>query len=238
MSSPDQRRPDAASPTHTPSTARAYGDPRFDHEPVTGAHTAHERHDHDHHDDGSRDIAAPRDLVRWGPLWAGVMVALSTYLVMQLAIFALDLFTGGGGAGTWLSSIAALVAFFLGGLTVGATALWHKVGHGALNGAVMWSFATVGLLLLAILGGGTLAGPVSTVAADLGAIQDLNLQNPPSDQVNQALQGARDAARWALLGLGLSFLAAVTGGAAGAKIWPGRGTPGTTDRDADHSRVH
>jgi hypothetical protein len=152
---------------------------------------------------------------------------------MQLAVFALSLYSDGG---AWWSSVSALVAFFIGGLVVGATALWHGVGQGAVNGAVMWAFATVGLLLLAVLGGGTLAGPVSTVAADLGAIQDLNLQNPPADQVNQALQGARDAAGWALLGLGLSLVAAVAGGVAGAKVWPGRDTAGTSSRNAAHAR--
>lgn len=233
MTTPNDRGPDAAA-TARAETARAYGDRNtIAHGAPQVAHGAHEPHDaHDRHD---REFAAPRDLVRWGPLWAGVMVAVASYLVMQLAIFALNLFNDGGGAGTWLSSIAALVAFFLGGLVVGATALWHTVGQGALNGAIMWAFATVGLVLLAVLGGGTLAGPISTVAADLGAIQDLNLQNPPTDQVNQALQGARDAAAWALLGLGLSLLASVVGGAAGAKIWPSRDTAGTTDRDAEHT---
>lgn len=236
MTTPNERRPDAAT-TARPATG-AHEEPGvLDRESPQGAHELdrHEHHEHhERHDD--REIAAPRDLVRWGPLWAGVMIALASYLVMQLAIFALDLFDGGG-AGTWLSSIAALVAFFLGGLVVGATALWHTVGQGAVNGAVMWAFATVGLVLLALLGGGTLAGPISTVAADLGAIQDLNLQNPPAEQVNEALQGARDAAAWALLGLALSFLASVLGGAAGAKIWPGRDTAGTTSRDAEHSAI-
>lgn len=224
MSTPNDRNPDAPV-TGRPETTGARG------ERGTADHDVQRTRVHeDHH---ASTFAAPRDLVRWGPLWAGVMVALASYLVMQLAIFALDLFTdGGGGAGSWLSAIAALVALFLGGLTAGATALWHSVGQGALNGVVLWAFATVGLVLLAILGGGTLAGPISTVAADLGAIQDMNLQSPPSDQVNQALQGAREAAGWSLLGLLLSLLASVAGGAAGAKIWPSRGTAGTTDQDA------
>lgn len=222
MSTPNDRVPDETT-TGRPATAHTHG-----HDTAQGARVAH-----DHHD---QNFAAPRDLVRWGPLWAGVMVAVAAYLVMQLAIFALDLFTdGGGGAGSWLSSLAALVAFFVGGLVVGATALWHSMGHGALNGVIMWAFATVGLVLLAVLGGGALAGPISTVAADLGAVQDLNLQNPQAEQVNQALQGARGAAGWALLGLGLSLLASVVGGVAGAKIWPSRDTAGTTDRDAEHA---
>lgn len=57
-------------------------------------------------------MVAPRDMVRWGPLWAGVMVALATYLVLQLTVFALNLYTDDG---AWWSSISALVAFFIGG---------------------------------------------------------------------------------------------------------------------------
>jgi hypothetical protein len=230
MTTPSERTADTTSTTGA-EAARADGHRDTVERPPT--YGAHERHVHDHHDRDDRDFVASRDLVRWGPLWAGVVVAVASYLVMQLAIFALDLFSEGGNSGTWLSAIAALVAFFLGGLVVGATALWHSTGHGAINGAIMWAFATVGLVLLAVLGGGSLAGPVSTVAADLGAIQDLNLQNPPTDQINQALQGAREAAGWALLGLGLSLVASVVGGVAGAKIWPSRDTAGTTGRDAE-----
>lgn len=228
MTTPNERRADPAAIERS-GTAHTQAD-GIDAVGIQSTGGAHQARTVDvRTDDGDRDVVAPRDMVRWGPLWAGVMIALATYLVLQLAVFAANLYSD---EGAWWSSISALIAFFIGGLVTGATALWHGAGQGAVNGAVMWAFATVGLLLLAVLGGGTLAGPVSTVAADLGAIQDLNLRNPPTDQVTQALQGARDAAGWALLGLGLSFVASVAGGVAGAKIWPGRDTPGTTNRDA------
>lgn len=185
-----------------------------------------------------REFAAHRDRVRWGPLWAGVLITIASFLVMQLAIFAADLFGDGGNAGTWLTAVAALVAFFLGGLVVGASALWHKVTDGLFNGVVLWALATVGLMLLAIVGGGTLLGPISTVASDLGQIQDLNLQDMPTEQINEALQGARDAAGWSLLGIALSLVASAAGGALGAKMWPRRDTAGTTARDPDRPRVH
>lgn len=75
------------------------------------------------------------------------MIALATYLVLQLAVFALNLYSD---EGVWWSSISALVAFFFGGLVTSATALWHGAGQGAVNGAVMWALATIGLLLLAV----------------------------------------------------------------------------------------
>lgn len=186
-----------------------------------------------HGNDG--DFAAQRDRVRWGPLWAGVVITIATFLLMQLGIFSAGLFEGGD-AGTWLTAAAALVAFFLGGLTVGATALWRKASDGILNGIVMWAFATVSLLVLTLIGGGTLLGPVSTVAADLVQIQNVNLQDVPAADVDQALDGARDAAGWALLGLVLALVSAAIGGAAGAKMWPRRDTAGTTARDAEGVR--
>lgn len=181
----------------------------------------------------NQDFTAHRDRVRWGPLWAGVLITIASFLVMQLAIFATGQFRDGGDAGTWLTAAAALVAFFLGGLVAGATALWHKVSDGLFNGILLWAFATVGLLMLALIGGGTLLGPISTVAADLTQVQDLNLQNVPSEQVNQALEGARSAAGWSLLGLLLALVSSAAGGAAGAKMWPSRNTAGTTAHDAE-----
>lgn len=182
------------------------------------------------------EFMAVRDRVRWGPLWAGALITIATFLMAQLAIFAAGLFQGGD-AGTWLTAAAALAAFFLGGLVVGATAIWHKASDGLLHGIILWAFATVGLLVLALIGGGTLLGPMSTVAADLVQIQNVNLQNLPAEQVTQALSGARDAAGWALIGLALALLASAVGGLVGAKMWPRRGTPGTTAQDAENHTV-
>jgi len=213
---------EATSRVHPDTSAATTGD---------GAHAVDTGRHHD------REFAAQRDRVRWGPLWAGVMVTITTFLLMQLAIFAADLFKGGD-AGTWLTAVAALVAFFLGGLTVGATALWHKASDGILNGIVMWAFATVALLVLTLIGGGTLLGPVSTVASDLVQVQGVNLQDVPEGEISAALEGARDAAGWALLGLVLALVASAIGGAAGARLWPNRDTAGATSRDAEGLGVH
>lgn len=68
-----------------------------------------------------------RDRTRWGPIWAGALVVLTTYLVLQLLFFALgilDLDFEGGRSGTVariVSGILALAAFFLGGFAAGAS---------------------------------------------------------------------------------------------------------------------
>lgn len=180
-------------------------------------------------DDRSTDapVAAARDRVRWGPVVAGTVVALASFLLVQLATFAGGLFDDGGDAGTWLTAVAALVAFFLGGLTAGGTALWQQASDGLVNGIVLWALAVVGLLLLALLGGGTLLGPISTVTTDLVRAQDVNLQDVPAAQIDAALSGARTAAGWSVLGLALSLAASVLGGMAGARLWPRTGTATT-----------
>jgi len=231
MSTPGDRNLDtSATGRYDQGTGREAGTARDDEQVRQGgAHTTGRP--------GKEEFAAQRDQVRWGPLWAGIVITLAAYLLMQLAIFAAGLFNDGGDAGTWLTAAAALLAFFIGGLTVAGTALWHKVTDGVLHGVLLWAFATVGLLVLALIGGGTLLGPVSTVAADLVQIQNLNLQDVPAAQVSQALEGARSAAGWALLGLALALVAAAVGGAAGAKIWPGRDTAGTTAHDAEGTEL-
>jgi len=95
-----------------------------------------------------------KDLVRWGPIWAGLVIAVGSYLVLQLALVAsglVDLPTNGTEDGLW-SAAAALVAFLLGGLTAAATAAWRGVGDGILHGLVMWAVALVVLLALAGVG--------------------------------------------------------------------------------------
>src|SRR4051794_34801797 len=81
-----------------------------------------------------------RDRIRWGPVWAGALTTLSTYVVLQLLFFALgwlDLGFDGGGDSTVravVSGVLGLVAFFLGGAAAGASSLWHRANDGMVNG--------------------------------------------------------------------------------------------------------
>lgn len=67
--------------------------------------------------------------------------------------------------------------------------------------------------------GGALLGTFGNIAAqvvNLGQV-DANL---PQVQTQQAVDTARSAASWAVLGLGLSIAASALGGVIGARIWP------------------
>jgi hypothetical protein len=171
-----------------------------------------------------------RDRIRWGPVWAGALTTLSTYVVLQLLFFALgwlDLGFDGGGDGSVravVSGVLGLVAFFLGGAAAGASSMWHRANDGMVNGVVSWAVTVMALLALALIGGGALLGSLADVAT-----QFVNLRNAGSGvDTARAAETARDTAGWTALGLGLSMVASAIGGSIGAKLWPGRG-----HRDSD-----
>lgn len=163
-----------------------------------------------------------RDLVRWGPVVAGTVVALATFLLLEVAFFALGWLTPGdnqGGIGrAVVTGLIGLFAFFLGGLTASATAMWNGMRSGVLHGVMVWAFGLVSIILLALIGGGALLGPAADV---LSQSTDLFSSAPDTD-VTAAVQTARDASADAALGLGLTWIAAVLGGLVGTKMWDGK----------------
>ncbi|MGY2129354.1 permease [Blastococcus sp. SYSU DS0617] len=177
--------------------------------------------------------APPRqDRVRWGPVWAGLIVAVPTFLLLQLATLALEWWEvgPGGGAGNnadWFSAINGLIALFLGGLTAGASAVWRGFSDGLLHGILVWALSVVSILFLTLFGGGALLGSLAGVVNDVTGIEQADL---PDVAASQATEVATDAAAWAVLGLGLGITAAALGGILGAKMWPSR-------TDAERQRV-
>ncbi len=154
------------------------------------------------------------DRVRWGPVWAGLVIALGTYLLLQLALLATgitDLADPGTGDGI-ATAIVAAIAFFVGGLAVGATAMWRGADDGLLNGVVMWAVALVALVALSAIGGGIALGSIDTTQV---------FEEVTSGDPAQALgDEAQETAAWALLGLGVALVASAIGGAVGARTWP------------------
>lgn len=175
-----------------------------------------------------------RDRVRWGPIWAGAAVVLTTFIVLQLLFFALgwlDLgFDGGDGAGVTagvMTGVLALIAFFVGGFTAGVSMMWRKAGDGMLHGVLVWALSVLGILALALIGGSALLGPLAGFASQAPDAAQAAQNVDPA----QALNTARETAGWTSLGLGAAAAAAAIGGIAGSKIWPGRKNTGdTTER--------
>lgn len=169
------------------------------------------------------------DRVRWGPIWAGAIVALPTFIVLQTFFFALgwlDLgFDGGGSAvaTSVVSGILALIAFFVGGLVAGASALWRSTEDGVLHGVLVWALTVVGVIVFALFGGGAVLGPLASLLSNAIILEQQQLfGQDPNVNVGQLVQSARPAAGWSALFLGLAAGAAALGGVAGSKIWPRR----------------
>ncbi|GAA5114859.1 hypothetical protein [Pseudonocardia adelaidensis] len=175
-----------------------------------------------------------RDRVRWGPTWAGASVVLTVFIMLQLLFFALgwlDLsFNGRDGSGVAtgiVTGVLALIAFFVGGLTAGASTMWRKIGDGMLHGVLVWALSVLGILALTLIGGTALLGPLTSVASQA---PDAAAQTAQNVDPVQALETARDTAGWAALGLGAAAAAAAIGGITGSKIWPRREDAGTDHR--------
>lgn len=175
------------------------------------------------------DVYVPdlrQDPVRWGPVWAGVIVALATFLLVELLFFAFGWLTmaesSPGTTAGWISGLIAPFAFFVGGLIAGATSIWHGAREGMVHGVLVWALGLVGILFLTLFGGGALFGSVANVVTQVASLQPSDL---PDVQATQAVDTAREAAQWALLALVLSLGAAAAGGMVGVKMGSSKDKP-------------
>ena len=172
------------------------------------------------------------DRVRWGPLWAGLVITLATFTLLQLVFVAtkavdLDLGTGDTSFSFW-TAVSALIAFFMGGLVAGATTKWDRQDDGALHGILLWALATVALLILGGISARALAGPLGGFLNSVGGATAI----PAGPQRDAALEAAQDRAAQALISLFLALAASVAGAIAGSKLWPRRRGVDLRDRRA------
>lgn len=140
-------------------------------------------------------VVTPTDRVRWGPILAGLFTALSTLALLGTLGVAVGASTYdygdrasafGTGAGWW-AALSALVAFFVGGLIAGRTAVVPGKDNGLLNGAMVWVVAIPLMIYLV----GALASTAARSAhamADTAATTSVAASNTPQGQqaANQA----------------------------------------------------
>ncbi len=179
----------------------------------------------------------PSDRVRWGPIWAGLLAAFFTLLVLSLLGLAIGASTVNAGqaaqgsvnqnAGQYSAiwaGITAILAFLAGGYVAGRTAAVHERGWAALNGALVFLLALPILLWLASQGLGAIIGNASNIAGGLG-INLGQLGNTATGaaksitpaQAQQAADTARNTAWGTLIGLILGCGAAALGGTLGTR---------------------
>jgi hypothetical protein len=142
--------------------------------------------------------AKQTDLVRWGPIMAGLFAALATLITLATLGIAIGLSSFdanaplsnfGIGAGIW-GAISALIAFLVGGWIAGRASAFSGHTSGILNGAMVWFVAIPLLLYLLGSGVGSLvrtAGSVAGTAVQAGAAAAGGAaQNPALQQTEQA----------------------------------------------------
>ena len=172
-----------------------------------------------HDDEGL--APARRDSIRWGPIWAGLITALTLFLLLQLLAIGLGLIgigPGDDGGGGWVSAIIGLIAFFVGGLVAGITSAVRGEATGLLNGFLVWALGTVLILLLSALGLGQIFGALGNVVGQVGVLQNLQSSaNVPDVDHAQIAQAIRSGALGAFFGLLLSALASMLGGFLGGR---------------------
>ena len=170
----------------------------------------------------STRVVMPRDSVRWGPVWAGLITALTTFVLLELLMYSLGLLTldlnpaDGGTSGPWTTAVVGLIAFFIGGWVAGATSAIRGATAGLLNGFLVWGLGTVLILALSSFGLGSLFGAFGNAISSF-----LFASRPNQDLINvdpaQIANVVRNASWWAFVSLAVSALACTLGGWAGAK---------------------
>ena len=171
------------------------------------------------YDDAEGSAPARRDSIRWGPIWAGLITALTIFLLLHLLAIGLGLLDigPGDGGGGWVSAIIGLIAFFTGGAVAGMTSAVRGAATGLLNGFLVWALGTVLILLLSALGLGQIFGALGNVVGQLGVLQNLQSANVPDVDPAQIAQSVRSGAIGAFFGLLLSALASMLGGFLGGR---------------------
>jgi hypothetical protein len=189
---------------------------------------------------GGEDLAsARRDSIRWGPIWAGLITALTTFLLLQLLAIGLglvDIGPGSDGGGGWVPGLVGLIAFFTGGAVAGMTSAIRGPGSGLLNGFMVWALGTVLILLLSALGLGQLFGALGNVAGQvgpgaLGSAAQSAQGAAPNVSPQEAEQALQTGAIGAFFGLLLSALASMLGGLLGGRSSDPIGRPTDARRD-------
>jgi hypothetical protein len=171
-------------------------------------------------------VIAPRDRVRWGPVVAGLVTALSLFLVLSLVALGLGLTAADaatdpnqtnaiGIASALVAVVIGLTAFVVGGFVAARTSAVAGRASGAMNGFLVWALGIVLILALGAMGVGTLFGAAGDIFGQLQAsgvdASDVNV-DPQAAQMavrNSALAGA--------LSLALPAIAAILGGVLGAR---------------------
>jgi hypothetical protein len=167
-------------------------------------------------------FVAPRDAVRWGPIVAGLVTALSLFLLLSLlalgvGVTAADNANAGEQAGPVAAAVAAIIgllSFVIGGFIAGRAAAVSGRGSGALNGFLVWALGVTSILILSAMGLSQLFGAAGDI---FGQVQQTNIDPNVEVDPEQAADAVRNSAIVGFLSLALPAIAATIGGVIGAR---------------------
>ncbi len=163
--------------------------------------------------------ATPADLqqLKWGPIWAGMLMALGVFFLLSLAAIATGLQAAPGAEGEDLGIVAviatsaiAIVSFFIGGFVSSWSAGLADPGRALLNGFLVWTLWLAIVILLAALGVGAIVGAMGQLFGEVA------ISGPDVDPA-ELVDILRSSAWQTLLALGLTAAASTLGGALGAR---------------------
>ncbi len=178
-------------------------------------------------------VSEYHDLVRWGPIISGLLVALATQLILSAMISAFAAGTvegsgaprtiapdAAGNAGLW-STIALLISLFTGGWVAARACGPMNRNTALLNGAILWATTlAVSSWLLANGVSGAFGVAASNAGEVINQVQQQGGVNVPqanitAQQTREAAANLRSGLWWfvfgSLLGLIASMIGAVTG---------------------------
>ncbi len=184
------------------------------------------------------EVHVGRDTIRWGPIWAGLLAALASFLLLSVLALAVGALTvdAVGAAGTvvtitgWATAIIGLIAFFAGGWVAGATSPIRGIVAGLSSGFLVWALGTVLILAFSALGVGQLFGALGDLFTQFRALVVIQESSPEVVQlIADAIAGTAFAAFLSML---LPAIAATLGGWLGAKRAPREGDASANARTA------
>ena len=169
-----------------------------------------------------------KDRIRWGPILAGIFVAIATQLILSALGAAIGLTAGttGGalGVGIW-AVISLLIALFIGSWVAAAGCSPMNKKTAMLHGLILWATT---LAISAWLLASGVSGAFGIAASNAGEVVNqvqqpggVNLPNQvpnvPSDKLQQLAEGSTKAAWSFIVGSLLGLAASLIGASAGAK---------------------
>ncbi len=174
-------------------------------------------------------IVEYHDRVRWGPIFAGIVVAIASQLLLSALGTAIGLSAGAGGTtastvglgvGIW-AIVSLMISLFLGSWVMASTCGPMTARTAMLNGTILWATTLLFSAWLLTMG---ISGVFGVIASNAGAIaeevqQPASLPNPDvtTQEAQQYASNTAKAGFAFLFGSLLGLVSSLIGSTVGAR---------------------